>query len=394
MNKADDMPLSGVRVVDLTSVLFGPYATQVLGDMGADIIKVEAPAGDPTRAIGPARNPGMAAAFLGCNRNKRSVLLDLKKPAARDALWRLIKDADVFVHNIRPQKIARLGFTPAAVMARNPKIVYGALHGYLEAGPYAGRPAYDDVIQGECGLAAAFALRDGEPAFAPTVVADKSAGLMAAAALNAALVKRFRRDTGVYMEIGMFESMVAYTLVEHQFGASFTPPLSGAGYSRVISAERKPYKTKDGYLCMLAYTDPQWQAFWRLSGHAQHADDPRFSNMAERTRHIDALYGLVAQILPEQDTAHWLSLLSEHEIPCGRVNTFEDLSRDPQLEAAGFFRPLAHSSEGELQVPDTGIRFDGAPAAFAREQPRLGADTAAVLREAGLSESEIAALDA
>jgi len=389
MSTASDLPLAGLRVIDLTSVLFGPYTTQLLGDLGADVIKVEAPEGDVTRGIGPARNPGMAAAFLGSNRNKRSIVLDLKRPAARAALWRLIDGAAVFVHNIRPQKVAALGFAPDAVLARKPDIVYGALHGYLEAGPYAGRPAYDDVIQGECGIAHTFALRDGTPALAPTVIADKSAGLTAACALNAALVKRFRTGRGVYVEVGMFESLVAYTLIEHQFGATFVPPTGGAGYTRVISAERKPYRTRDGYLCMLAYTDRQWRAFWLLAEQAGMADDPRFVTMSERTRHIDALYAAAGAVLLSRTTAAWLELLSAAEIPCGRVNTFDDLRSDPQLAAVGFFRALAHPSEGAIEVPDTGLRFDRAPLPVRHHQPRPGEHGVEILREAGLDDTAI-----
>lgn len=384
-----ELPLEGMRVLDLTSILFGPYATQVLGDLGADVIKIEAPGGDPTRAIGPARNPGMAAAYLGCNRNKRSIVLDLKRDAARDALWRLIDGADFFVHNVRPQKMAALGFTPDAVMARRDTIIYGALHGYLTAGPYAGRPAYDDVIQGECGLAAAFLARDGEPAFAPTVVADKSAGMAAAAGLIAALVQRLRTQRGVYMEIGMFEAMVAYTLVEHQFGMTFAPPEGGPGYSRVISSERRPYPTADGHICMLAYTDRQWRSFWQLAGSPETADDPRYASMALRTQNIDALYAAAGAALTGNSSAWWLARLRDAEIPCGPVNTFEDIHADPHLGALGFFRPLAHPSEGDIEVMDTGLRFNGSAPPVRRHQPQAGEHGREILAEAGLSDADI-----
>ena len=386
--------LKGVRVIDLTSVLFGPYATQILGDYGADVIKVEAPGGDPTRGIGPARNPGMAAGFLGANRNKRSIQLDLKRAAARDALWRLIDDADVFVHNIRPQKVKALGFDPDAVLARQPNLVYGAFHGYLEDGPYAGRPAYDDVIQGASGIAGAFQARDGKPAYAPTVLADKSAGLIGANALLAALMQRFRTGRGVYMEIGMFESMAAYTLLEHQFGRIFEPPLGEVGYSRVISAERRPYATADGYICMLAYTDKQWRAFWALTDTPETADDPRFTNLAERTKHIDTLYALAGAALKAKSSASWLELLTAAEIPAGPINTFNDLYADPHLQDIGFFRHYAHPTEGALEVLDPGLRFDRAALPIWRHQPRLGEHGRDILAEAGLSAAEIAsALD-
>lgn len=391
MTSALDMPLGGLRVVDLTTVLFGPYATQILGDLGAEVIKVESPAGDNTRGIGPARHAGMAAGFLACNRNKRSVVLDLKRPAARQALWRLIDGADLFVHNSRPAKVAALGFGPDAVLARRPTIVYGALHGYLEEGPYAGRPAYDDVIQGECGIADTFAARDGAPALAPTVIADKSAGLLAASGLLAALVKRLRRGRGVYFELGMFEAMVAYTLVEHLFGANFAPPLCPPGYSRVLSPERRPYPTRDGHLCMLAYTDRQWRAFWALAGEPETATDARFVDMAARTRNVDLLYARVGAVLAGGTTAEWLERLAAADIPAGPIRRLADLASDPHLAAIGFFRPYSHPSEGELTVPDTALRFDRAAPPVHRHAPTLGEHGVEVLREAGLDEAAIAA---
>ena len=385
-------PLAGITVIDLTSVLYGPYATQMLADFGAEVIKIEAPEGDPTRQIGPQKNPNMSAGFLGINRNKRSVVLDLKEPLARDALWRLIDTADVFVHNIRPQKIEKLGFSRHQVMAKNTKIVYGALHGYLESGPYAGRPAYDDVIQGECGVAGAFALRDKTPAYAPTVLADKSAGLIAANALTAALFQRLRENKGVYVEVGMFESMVAYTLLEHQFGLTFNPPTSSGGYARVISKYRKPYATSDGYICMLAYTDKQWQSFWQLTGATEYATDKRFTNMSLRTQFVDALYEIAGELIKKQTSRYWLDKLSQAEIPCGRINTFEDLLENEQLDAIGFYRDFKHPSEGELTVLDTGVKLDGRSLPIRYHQPNLGEHTVEVLKEIGFSNAEIKTL--
>ena len=237
----------------------------------------------------------------------------------------------------------------------------------------------------------AFELRDGEPALAPTVIADKSAGLTAATALSAALVKRFRTGRGVYVEVGMFETMAAYTLVEHQFGVTFVPPKGGPGYSRVISPERRPYRTRDGHICMLAYTDRQWRAFWTLAGRPQLADDARFVNLSERTRNIDALYAAAGEVLLERESDAWLSLLSELEIPCGRVNTFADLRQDSHLEKVGFFRAFEHPSEGALESPDSGLRFDRQALPLREPQPRLGEHGATVLREAGFDDDDIAA---
>jgi len=383
------LPLSGMRVIDLTSVLFGPYATQILGDFGAEVIKIEAPAGDPTRGLGPARHEGMGAGFLGCNRNKKSVKLDLKREPARDALWRLIEGADVFVHNIRPQKVSGLGFAPDAVAARNSKIVYGALHGYLEEGPYAGQPAYDDVIQGESGMAGAFLARDGEPAFAPSVVADKSTALIAATGLLAALFQRLRTGNGVYMEIGMFESMAAYTLLEHQYGLSFFPPDGVAGYPRVMSRERKPYATRDGYICMVPYTDKQWASFWTLAGAPEVMDDPRYQSLKTRTEHVNSLYARTGEALKERPTAQWLALLKEAEIPCGPINTLDDLQSDPHLKQVEFFRRFSHPSEGELEILDSGLRINRQKLPIHQHQPALGEHSETILQECGLSPSEI-----
>ena len=392
MTSALNLPLDGIRIIDMTTVMFGPFATQLAGDLGADVIKVEPPAGDPTRGIGPARNNGMAAGFLGCNRNKRSVVLDLKKPQARDALERLLGSADAFVHNVRPQKMRTMDLHADAVMKRHPELVYGALHGYLESGPYAGRPAYDDVIQSECGIAGAFAARDGVPAFAPTVMADKSAGLLAACGLIAALFQRLRSGKGVYMEIGMFESMAAYTLLEHQFGTVFEPAIGGAGYSRALSQDRRPHRTRDGYIAMLAYTDAQWRSFWQIAGREEVADDPRYRTLADRTQHIDSLYQEAATCLTERDSREWLDLLSAAEIPCGPVNTFEDVISDKHLEQTGFFRSVDHPSEGQLTITDPGLRFDGRALPIRKVQPALGEQGAEILAEAGLSVAEIEAL--
>lgn len=382
-------PLDGIKVLDLTSVLYGPYATQMLADLGADVIKIETPEGDPTRHIGPGRTPNMAVTFLCTNRNKRSVVLDLKKQSAKDALWQLIDSADMFVHNIRPQKIEKLGFSASEVMKRNEKLVYGSFHGYLEDGPYAGRPAYDDVIQGQSGVAAAFLARDGEPAYAPTVIADKSTGLIAATALTAALFQRLRRDHGVYVEIGMFESMVAYTMLEHQFGLMFSPAEGVGGYSRVISAQRKPFATSDGYICMLAYTDKQWLAFWQLAGTPEHAADVRFKTMRTRTENIDVLYALTADIIQGNTSEHWLKNLSSAEIPSGPINTFTDLTEDEHLNAVNFFRPYQHPTEGEIKIMDLGVKFDRESLPIRHHQPGLGEHSREIFEEAGLSQTKI-----
>lgn len=389
MSDADGMPLSGLRILDLTTTVFGPYTTQILGDFGADVIKIEAPGGDTLRNVEPSRNPGMGAVFLGTNRNKRSVLLDLKQEPARDALWRLVDGADAFVHNMRPRKISELGFGAQAVMARNKRIVYADLLGYLPEGPYGGRPAYDDVVQGECGFAATFAARDGAPILAPSVIVDKNAGLIAANGILAALMKRERSGKGVHVQTGMFEGLVAYNLVEHQYGTIFSPPEGPPGYPRVLSANRKPFPTKDGYICMLPYTDRQWRNFWNIAGRPEMADDDRFATMRARSKNIDTIYGEAGKILVEKTSDEWLALLSQADIPAGRVNDFDDLRADPHLNAIGFYRAYDHPSEGALEVPDTAYRFDGEKLPVHRHHPRLGEHTREVLLEAGVLPDEV-----
>lgn len=385
------LPLSGLRVLDLTTVIFGPYATQILGDFGADVIKIEAPEGDLTRDIGPTKHPKMASLYLGSNRNKRSVVLDLKRDAAKTALWKLIEDADVFVHNIRPQKIAKLGFDADAVLEKNPAIVYGGLHGYGEAGPYGGQPAYDDVIQGQSGLAGTFWARDGAPVMVPTIAADKTAGLMAVGGLLAGVIRRLVTGKGIYVETAMFEGLASYVLLEHQHGAIYAPPETGFGYPRALSPARRPHPTADGHIAMLAYTDGQWRRFWDLIGRPELAEDPRFVTMAERARNIDALYGIAADVLASKPTAEWLELLKTAEIAAGPVNRIEDLHTDPHLSAVGFFRQHAHPTEGDLEAAGSGIRFDRETPPIRQHQPGLGEHGREVLAEAGLSEVEIEA---
>lgn len=384
------LPLDDVRILDLTTIVYGPYATQTLGDFGAEVVKVEAPGGDAVRQMGPRRTPHMGAVFLGMNRNKKSIVLDLKRAAARDALWRLVDGADVFVHNIRPQKILKLGFDPDRVMARNPGIVYAGLYGYRDGGPYAGQPAYDDVIQGQAGLAGAFHARDGAPNLIPTIAADKISGLLASNGILAALLQRRNTGRGVYVETAMFEGVASFTLVEHQYGAIFSPPMTPPGYPRVLSPHRRPQPTADGFICLLAYTDGQWDRFWDLVGRPEMKADPRFLNIGERLDHVDALYGESGKELVKKSSAEWLDLLRRAEIPCGPVNTLEDLCGDPHLAATGFFRPFEHPTEGPMEMPDTAFRFDRAPLPVRLGQPQLGEHTEALLTEAGFDAREIA----
>jgi crotonobetainyl-CoA:carnitine CoA-transferase CaiB-like acyl-CoA transferase len=382
-------PLAGIRILDLTSVVAGPLATQMLADMGADVIKIEAPEGDAPRHTGPARSPGMAALFMGLNRGKRSLVLDLKIDAAKAVLWRLIATADVLVHSMRPQKMAALGFHHETVCAKHPRLIYAALHGYRDGGPYSGQPAYDDVIQGQSGIAALMAQMAGEPRYAPMILADKTCALSIAGVISAALFARERCGRGQFVEIPMFEQMVAFVLGEHLFGHNFVPPLGPLGYTRVTAPWRRPYKTSDGYLCMMAYTQAHWRKFWNAVGKPEMLTDPRFDTIASRAHNIVSLYEIAGNCIAGKTTDEWLALLRELEIPAARMASLEDLFSDPQLAASGFFRRATHPSDGEILYPELPVRFGGESLTSERLQPRLGEHSVEVLREAGFSESEI-----
>ena len=288
MNDRPTGPLSGVRVIDITTIILGPYATQQLGDLGADIVKIEAPgAGDPIRHAGPKRNDGMGGIFLNVNRNKRSVVLDLKQDGGKDVLRRLIPTADVFFHNMRPKAIGRLGFDYEAVSALKPDIVYCGAYGYSEKGPYAAKPAYDDLIQGASGLAVLGADEHGAPRYTPTILVDKLVGLVASQAILSALFHRSQTGDGQAIEVPMFETMAAFMLAEHIYGRAFVPPIGGTGYARVTSPHRKPAKARDGYICILPYTEGQWFSFFEISGRSELLEDVRFKDYASRNKDID-----------------------------------------------------------------------------------------------------------
>ena len=395
MPSTGPLPLSGLRILDLTTVIYGPYTTQLLGDFGAEVIKVEAPEGDITRAIGPARSAGMGAVFMGSNRNKRSIVLDLKTELARDALWRLIDTADAFVHNIRPQKIASLGFDPDAVLARNPKIVYGALHGYREDGPYGGRPAYDDVIQGQSGIAGSFIPRDGAPMLIPAVIADKTAGVLAASGILAGMVQRLRTGKGVYVETAMFEGMTAYTLIEHQYGAIFVPPETGPGYPRALTRGRRPHPTADGYICVLAYTDAQWRRFWALIGRPELAEDPRYKVNTDRIANREEIEGITEAWTLSMAREEVVAACDRFEVPCAPILSIADICAHPQFQAREMFVALQDELAGEVVLPAVVPKLSRTPGQVKSLGPDMGQDNLAVYRDLlGLSEDEIADLGA
>ncbi len=387
-------PLAGVRVIDLTSIVFGPYATQTLGDLGADVIKIEPPGGDTTRYTGPRVSADMASLFMGSNRNKRSIVLDLKVAKACDVLLRMVDRADVFVHNMRPQKVDALGLGPDALCKRNPRLIYAGVHGFREDGPYGGRPAYDDIIQGLCGVASLMGHLTGGPRYAPVILADKTSALVASQAMLAALYAREKTGRGQFVEIPMFEIMVGFMMVEHLHGLGFDPPQGEAGYSRVLAPWRRPYRTADGYVCVLPYTDGQWRRFWTEVGQPEMMADPRLCDMAARSRNIEEVYRLAGAELLNRPTAAWLETFERLEIPAGPVKTLREVIDDPHLDATGFFKRMTHATEGELVVPDVPVRFARTPASIDRLPPHLGEHGREILQETGLRPDEVVALAA
>lgn len=384
-------PLAGVRIIDLTTVLMGPFATQILGDYGADVIKVEPPGGDGVRGVGPRRNAGMAAIFMHANRSKRSVMLDLKKSAGRDALLRLVAGADVLIYNVRPQAMARLGLSFEDVCAVNSRIIYVGCVGYGQRGPYAAKPAYDDLIQGAVGIPALSVEAGSElPRYAPSPLADRIVGLAAVNAVTAALYWRERSGEGQAVEIPMFETMAQFTLSDHMCGRSYEPAIGPSGYARVLNPHRRPYATSDGYLCVLLYNDKQWQSFFRLIGRPEVvASDPRFSTIDKRTEHIRELYAMLAEIMATRTTAAWIALLEAADIPVMPMHDMDSLMDDPHLHAVGFLEYVEHPTEGricQIGVPSTWSKSQ--PRAT-RPAPRIGEHGREVLSEAGLSDGEI-----
>ena len=388
-------PLAGMTILDLTTVLMGPYATQILADMGADVIKVESPEGDIVRQLGPGRTPGMGGMFLNANRGKRSIVIDLKNPAGRDALLRLAAKANAIVYNVRPQAMARLGLGYEALAAANPAIVYVGLFGYGQSGPYAAKPAYDDLIQGASGVATLLAAAgDGTPRYVPITMADRVVGLMAVNAIMGGLMHQLRSGTGQRIDVPMFESMAEFVLIDHLGGLTYDPPLDHGGYSRLLSRHRRPYRTRDGYICALIYNDKQWRSFADSIGQPGMLDDPRFASHAARHQHIDAIYEKVGRIFLGRSTAEWHELLERADIPVMPMHTLQSILDDPHLQAVGFFKTIEHPVEGrirQMQVPSHWSASQPQPGGPA---PMLGEHGRAILSEAGFTVEEIDSLGA
>ncbi|GAC1307960.1 MAG: CoA transferase [Vulcanimicrobiaceae bacterium] len=391
-------PLSGLRVIDMTAVVMGPWATHILADFGADVVKVEVPGGDIMRAAGIGRHADMGPLFLHGNRSKRSIVLDVKRPEGREALLRLVATADVFVHNVRRAAMQKLRLRFDDIARVNERAIYVSLVGYGQTGPYADRPAYDDLIQGASGLASLFATVDGEtgePRLVPALLADRIGGISAVNAILAAVVDRARTQRGCAVEVPMFETMVELVLADHLGGDSFVPPTGPPGYARALTRERRPYRTADGYVCVLLYNELHWERFFALAGEIDaYRRDPRLSDRATRARNYDAAYGIVAELIARQTTAYWLRELEAADVPAMPYHDLATLRTDPHLAATQFVRDIDHPSEGRTRSLGVPVRNSAHAPADPRPAPRLGEHSRDILAEAGYTPAEIARLAA
>ena len=381
--------LEGIKILDLTSVGFGPYACQILGDYGAEVIKIESPEGDITRGIAPFRNKGMGHFFINANRNKKSLVLDLKTKKGKAAFFKLVEKSDVVMTSIRPAAMERLGIDFTACKQINPSLIYVALVGFGQSGPYAKRPAYDDIIQGVSGMAAMQGGREGDPTFVNASVCDKICSQIAAHATLAALFARTKSGTGQLVEVPMFESMVGFNLVEHQSGMTFDPPLGSTGYERSMVKYRRPYATRNGFVCALPYTTKHWKSFFSIMHREDMLNDPRVLDPKVRSEKIGELYELVSDLVADWDTEDLLKALEEGDIPHGEATQLYDLKNDDHLKAVGFFQTHEHQSEGTIKLTSPPVKLSETPTNIRRLPPLLGEHSSEILREIGYSEEEI-----
>jgi len=381
--------LDGIRVLDLTAIVFGPYASQTLADYGAQIIKIEPPNGESTRFTGPSYEKGLSAIFLGVNRNKQSLCLDLKQPAAIEALLKLVDQADVIMHSMRPQKMAALGLDAETLLARNPRLIYAGLYGFGEGGAYEGKPAYDDLIQGMSGVVDLMQRQADQARYLPTIAADKTCALVAVQAILAALFQRERTGKGQFIEIPMFETMTSYLLVEHFYGMHLADREEPAGYPRALTKWRQPYRSADGLISVMPYTDRHWQLFFSAAGFEQHAQDPRFATIQARTEHIAFVYETLGNIISTETSAYWLALCEKAQIPAAAVNRLEDLQNDPHLKSVGMFQDVKDEHGNTYRFVRNPVTMQASKVHPALA-PRLGQHTEELLRAAGISEDTIA----
>ncbi len=388
-------PLAGIRIIDMTSVVFGPFATVQLADLGAEVIKIENPGGggEVMRNAGRSPVPGMGPIYLALNRNKQSVALDVGSELGREALTRLLSTADVFIHNVRMAGMERLGFGYDAVRAIREDIVYVHCAGFGADGPYAKRQAFDDLIQGASGFADLAVKRDGsEPAYAPSLIADKASGLYAYGATLAALFHRERTGIGQFVRVPMLEAFTHFHMVENLYGETFLPASYGMAYTRSVNPRRKPYRTADGYICIVPYSDAQWARFFELGDRPGVFEDPRFSTYRARTENTGELYAMIEEVALTRTTDEWLTLLERENIPGMRFNSNEEVLEDPHLKAVGFFREVEDAELGRYRTLAPPVHMSASPASIRSHPPQLGADSRKVLGGLGFSDDELAQL--
>lgn len=387
-------PLAGVRVLDLTSVVLGPLATQILGDYGADVIKVESLEGDLMRSNGVSRHLGMSSIYLSINRNKRSLAIDLKTPEGVEAIRRLIPTVDVFVHNMRVAAIERLGLGYAAVAAIKPSVVYCAATGYGEGGKEAGKPVFDDIVQAGCGLVGLMGTQQAHPDYVPSLIADKTAGMATANAVLAALFHQARTGEGQYVEVPMFETMVAFMMVEHQGGQAFEPALGPAGYARLLSGGRKPAATRDGHVAVLPYSDKHWTAIFNQAGRQDLLEKYNFTDRNERNARLKELYSDLEAVVQGMSSAECLDFCERFDIPATRIYGIDQLIDHPHLQSVDFFQRVGHPTEGATVQVRPPVLFAQTPASIDLHAPTLGEHTHEILTEAGIEAAFIAELTA
>lgn len=377
-------PLAGVRILDLSSNFMGPYASLLLADMGADVCKIESPEGDPTRGVGPCRNAGMSAIYLHLNRNKRSMVLNLKNAQGAQALRQMIGSADVLLHSLRPKAMSKLGLGYEDVKAINSRIIYCGAFGFGSGGPYAGRPAYDDLIQAAVGMPVLQGRRTGPPAYVATAIADRVVGMATSTAVSMALYHREKTGQGQSIEVPMFETFAHFVMGDHLYGHTFEPPIGDWGYARMMSAERRPYQTLDGYIGVNIYTDRHWQRFFLAVGRSDMAQDTRYATIFGRTENINYLYDFLAKTFETKTSKEWLTLLTEADIPIIEMNTPGSLLKDPHMEAVNFFQLQQHPSEGTLRMLGIPQTWSESRPEQRYPAPRLGEHTLQLLTEYGL----------
>lgn len=385
-------PLDGVRVIDLASVVMGPYCAQLLGDLGADVVKVEAPAGDSTRLTLPQRSPGMGALALNVNRNKRGVALDLKSEAGREALLALVRTADVLLTNMRPAALARLGLSFDDLAAVNPRLVYCNAQGFRSDSDRGDLAAYDEIVQAASGVVDLMRRGTGTPTYVPTILGDKVCALTMTYAILAALVHQRATGQGQQVEVPMVDTMVAFTFVEHLAGHSFVPAEGPIGFNRSMTPGHRALRTADGWACILPYTTANIVDFFTAAGRPDLAGEPRFVDYAQRAEHWGDLYDTLDQVAATRSTAEWQVLCAEHSIPFAPVLELEDAEVDPYLAAGGVVETAEHPTEGTYRRLGSPLRFSATPTSVRRHAPGLGEHTAEVLAELGYDEATVAAM--